>query len=179
MTNRQSASVYGPSNTRQSPNTGHSPPHDRTRYKHTPISLFYRHAEYRLPPQIHGCSVHCSALTQGHTIQCITDGSQHLAVDTQGPETIPSPAQPTPSPPMHTWETQPLPPPHFTALAHEPFPAYSESRPRHNPRSVTFPHHRLTVQQFSVEDGHPRHPADELEVGQVVLVTEARRGVDL
>ena len=37
----------------------------------------------------------------------------------------------------------------------------------------------LTVQQFAVKHRHAGHPADELEVGQVVLVTEARRRVNL
>lgn len=38
---------------------------------------------------------------------------------------------------------------------------------------------RLTVQQFSMEHGHSCHASDELEVGEVILVAQARVGVDL
>ena len=35
------------------------------------------------------------------------------------------------------------------------------------------------VEEFAVEDGHPGHPTDELEVGEVVLVAHPGVGVDL
>lgn len=38
---------------------------------------------------------------------------------------------------------------------------------------------QLTVQEFSVKHGHSRHASNELEIGEVVLIAQARVGVDL
>lgn len=38
---------------------------------------------------------------------------------------------------------------------------------------------QLTVQEFSMKHGHSRHTSNELEIGEVVLITQARVGVDL
>lgn len=38
---------------------------------------------------------------------------------------------------------------------------------------------RLTIQQLAMVHSHASHTANEFEVGQVVLITQARVGVDL